>query len=356
MLTNSKYYFYIFLVLVSILCGSRSVTIKVFHVFESFGTETQELKNSIVISLDSNGRMTDSTIYSHTLPLSKKYIYVSGPNEGLKLKRSYDKEIVMSYRFEYDKLGNRISTTLSGANDSIYWKEYKKYDDAGNIIKRIRYNPLQAINTDMMTKKSDSGKMIWGESYSYDSTGTVLERKELYNNYVLVISTYDLDSYKKPIKRGEYFDPSVIFQTIYFHNEFNQLTHEVSVGRLGQAFGSKTYDYDILGRRIGTTSYNEYGTIEEKLNTVFDDDNFKTYDYRSDSLLTLSALREVLLDNEGRLYIEAVLDGQEKVLEKNVYYYDDRGRISEIRQYDMIRRGRTGNREIPIRVNTYEYD
>ena len=356
MLINSKYYFYIFLVLVSILCGSRSITIKVFHVFESFGTETQELKNSIVISLDSNGRMTDSTIYSHTLPLSKKYIYVSGPNEGLKLKRSYDKEIVMSYRFEYDKLGNRISTTLSGANDSIYWKEYKKYDDAGNIIKRIRYNPLQAINTDMMTKKSDSGKMIWGESYSYDSTGTVLERKELYNNYVLVISTYDLDSYKKPIKRGEYFDPSVIFQTIYFHNEFNQLTHEVSVGRLGQAFGSRTYDYDILGRRIGTTSYNEYGTIEEKLNTVFDDDNFKTYDYRSDSLLTLSALREVLLDNEGRLYIEAVLDGQEKVLEKNVYYYDERGRISEIRQYDMIRRGRTGNREIPIRVNTYEYD
>ena len=356
MLTNSKCYFYIFLVSVSILCGSRSITIKVFHVFESFGTEIQELKNSIVISLDSNGRMTDSTIYSHTLPLSKKYVYVSGPNEGLKLKRSYDKEIVMSYRFEYDKLGNRISTTLSGANDSIYWKEYKKYDDVGNIIKRIRYNPLQAINTDMMTKKSDSGKMIWGESYSYDSTGTVLERKELYNNYVLVISTYDLDSYKKPIKRGEYFDPSVIFQTIYFHNEFNQLTHEVSVGRLGQAFGSRTYDYDILGRRIGTTSYNEYGTIEEKLNTVFDDDNFKTYDYRSDSLLTLSALREVLLDNEGRLYIEAVLDGQEKVLEKNVYYYDDRGRISEIRQYDMIRRGRTGNREIPIRVNTYEYD
>ena len=356
MLTNSKYYFYIFLVSVSILCGSRSITIKVFHVFESFGTEIQELKNSIVISLDSNGRMTDSTIYSHTLPLSKKYVYVSGPNEGLKLKRSYDKEIVMSYRFEYDKLGNRISTTLSGANDSIYWKEYKKYDDAGNIIKRIRYNPLQAINTDMMTKKSDSGKMIWGESYSYDSTGTVLERKELYNNYVLVISTYDLDPYKKPIKRGEYFDPSVIFQTIYFHNEFNQLTHEVSVGRLGQAFGSRTYEYDILGRRIGTTSYNEYGTIEEKLNTVFDDDNFKTYDYRSDSLLTLSALREVLLDNEGRLYIEAVLDGQEKVLEKNVYYYDDRGRISEIRQYDMIRRGRTGNREIPIRVNTYEYD
>ena len=356
MLTNSKYCFYIFLLSASILSGSRSITIKVFHVFESFGIETQELKNSIVISFDSNGLMTDSTIYSHTLPLSKKYVYVSGPNEGLKLKRSYDKEIVLSYSFEYDKQGNRISTTLSDANDSVYWREYRKYDDSGNIIKLIRYNPLQAINTDMMTKKGDSGKMIWGESYSYDSTGTVLERKELYNNYVLVISTYDLDPFKKPIKRGEYFDPSVIFQTVYFHNELNQLTQEVSVGRLGQAFGSRTYEYDILGRRVGTTSYNEYGTIEERLSTVFDDDNFKTYDYRSDSILTLGALREVLLDNEGRLYIEAILDGKEKVLEKNVYYYDGQGRVSEIRQYDMVRRGRTGEREIPIRVNTYEYD
>ena len=74
------------------------------------------------INFDSNGFMIDSTIFSHTLPLSKKYVYVSGPNEGLKLKRKYDKEMVLSYKFEYDKLGNRISTTLLGKNDSLYWK------------------------------------------------------------------------------------------------------------------------------------------------------------------------------------------------------------------------------------------
>ena len=27
----------------------------------------------------------------------------------------------------------------------------------------------------MMNKKEDAGEMIWGESYEYDSTGTVLE-------------------------------------------------------------------------------------------------------------------------------------------------------------------------------------
>ena len=55
------------------------------------------------------------------------------------------------------------------------------------------------------------------------------------------------------------------------------------------------------------------------------------------------------------MYIEAVLDEKERVLEKNVYYYDNKGRVAEVRKYDMVRRGRTGDREIPIRVNTYEY-
>ena len=355
MLSNAKYIFYVLALITSICYSEKSITIKVFHVFESFGTETQELKNSIIINFDSNGFMIDSTIFSHTLPLSKKYVYVSGPNEGLKLKRKYDKEMVLSYKFEYDKLGNRISTTLLGTNDSLYWKEYQKYDDSGNPIKKIRYNPLRAVNPDMMNKKEDAGEMIWGESYEYDSTGTVLELREFYNNYVLVVSTYDLDKYKKPTKREEYFDPSVILQTIYFHNNDNQLSHEVSVGRLGRSFGSKRYEYDILGRRINTVVYNQNGAIEEKFNTVFDDDNFKIYDYYSDSLSNLRTLREILLNNEGRMYIEAVLDEKERVLEKNVYYYDNKGRVAEVRQYDMVRRGRTGDREIPIRVNTYEY-
>ena len=159
MLSNVKYIFYVLALITSICYSEKSITIKVFHVFESFGTETQELKNSIIINFDSNGFMIDSTIFSHTLPLSKKYVYVSGPNEGLKLKRKYDKEMVLSYKFEYDKLGNRISTTLLGTNDSLYWKEYQKYDDSGNPIKRIRYNPLRAVNPDMInTKNQPSGR------------------------------------------------------------------------------------------------------------------------------------------------------------------------------------------------------
>ena len=92
--------------------------------------------------------------YSHTLPLSEKYVYVSGPNEGLKLRRNYDEEMILSYRFENDKQGNRISTELFGTGDSLYWRQYQKFDSNGKIIKRIRYNPIEAINPEMDIRRS----------------------------------------------------------------------------------------------------------------------------------------------------------------------------------------------------------
>ena len=336
--------------------GSKTITVKIFHVLESFGTKTEELKNSIVMNYDSNGVLIDSTIYSHTVPLSKKYVYVEGDNEGLKLKHSYDKETILSYHFEYDNLGRRTGTTHHGTKDSLYWKEFQKYDDNGNLFKRIRYNPKKAINPEMFGNQTDPGEIIWAEAYEYNNTESSFEHKELYDNYCLVISTYNLDSNKTPIKTAEYFDPSVIFQTIFFHNEKGKRTHEVSSGRLGQSIGSKTYEYDSLGRKIKTLSYNENGIIEEIFTTVFDDDSFISYDYYSDSLVTLSSVRETLLDNNGRPYVEAILDGEERLLAKNVYYYDNKGRIIEIKKFDMIRRGRLEDKEIPIKVHTYEYE
>jgi len=342
------------LILVSCLWG-KTTLIKVFHVFNSFGVETQDLKNSIVMHYDKKGFLVDSTIYTHTLPLSEKYVYVLGPDEGLKLQRSYDREMVLSYHFENDRAGKRMSTTLFGAGDTLYWKEFLKYDDRGLPIKRIRYNPTEAINPEMVVLKDDAGEMVWGESYDYDSTGTVLEHKELYDNYILEITSYELDSLKFPHKKAEYFDPSVMFRSIYFHNEESRLTHETSVGRLGQSIGSKAYEYDILGRRTKSTLYNSNGVVEETLNYVFDDDDFKNYEYLVDSTLKLISKKEMLLDDMGRPYIEAILDGEERLLEKNVFSYDDRGRIAQIKQYDMIRRGRD-DQQIPVKVMTYEYE
>ena len=68
-----------------------------------------------------------------------------------------------------------------------------------------------------MIDNTKEGQSIWAEKYSYFKEG--FDHKELYNNYCLLITTYHYDSLKAPVKIKEYFDPSVIFQTIYFNNQ-----------------------------------------------------------------------------------------------------------------------------------------
>ena len=337
------------------LFGLNTATIKVYHVFESFGTETQELKYSTVINYNKKGLITDSTIYSHDIPLSKKYIYITGENEGLQLQRKYDKEVVLSYRFEYDNLKRKTSTSLFGSNDSIYWKEHYKYDDSSYLYKLIRFDPNKAINPEMIDDV-EGGEMIWAEKYLYFEDRTGFEHRELYNNYCLTITSYNFDSLKTPIKRKEYFDPSVIFQTIYFHDAEGNLTHEITSGYLGASLGSKTYEYDMYNRKIKEVVYNEKGEVEKTYNTVIDDESHVFYDYYSDSLVNFLAIKETRLDSKGRIFIQAILDGRDKLLEKNVFYYDENERVVEIKKYDMIRKNNSEDYKIPVQVHTYEYD
>jgi hypothetical protein len=135
------------------LLGARSaqvkpkkITIRLYSIFESFGAETQELKNSTIMNYNRKGQMTDSTLYTHSIPLSKKYIYVTGPEEGVRLQKTYDKKVILSYHFIYNLEGNRISTALYGVEDTLFWKEYFKYDDKNRLVKKIRYSPGSAIN------------------------------------------------------------------------------------------------------------------------------------------------------------------------------------------------------------------
>ena len=64
-------------------------TINIFHSFNKSGLQAEELKNSIILNYNSQGMLVDSTIYSHTTPLSEKYVYVTGKEEKLKLERTF---------------------------------------------------------------------------------------------------------------------------------------------------------------------------------------------------------------------------------------------------------------------------
>ena len=64
----------------------------------------------------------------------------------------------------------------------------------------------------MIPSEKKYGALIWGEIYDYDSTGQILEKKEIYDNYILEITRFKIDSLNQTKKIDEYFDPSVIVQ------------------------------------------------------------------------------------------------------------------------------------------------
>ena len=292
---------------------SSKTTIKVYHLFEQVGGPTQELKNSVVINFNDRGLMSDSTIYSHSTPLSQKYVYVLGDDEGLKLKHTFKKEMILSYLFKYNKKGKRVSTTLIGNNNEILWIEFLKYDSNENLIKRLKYDPSKAINPEMMMNSENLNEITWAEIYSYDSTGTTLEKKELYNNYVLSVTTFEIDSLKKANKKSEYFDPSVIFQTTYFHNNEKRINHEISVDRFGKSLGSKMFEYDFMGRITKKKIYDKSGLLNHTISTLYDDSNLKQFYYYSDSSITNLPIKEIVLNELHNKYI--VIESEEN--EKN---------------------------------------
>lgn len=331
----------------------RSTTIKFYTLFESFGSQTQELKNSTVINYNKSGLAIDSTLFSHSVPLSEKYVYVTGIAEGVKLQKTYDKKPVLSYRFTYDLNKNRSSTSLYGISDTLFWREFYKYDSMNRVIKTLRYSPGKAINVEKKLSKEEQ-EPTWKENFVYDSTGLKLKKEEIYDGYILEQTDFFKDKNGVFVKGNEYFDPSVIFKTTYLHNEYNQIINEVTVERYGNSLESRDYDYDDFGNKIKTNIYGSNGLLLERLETIHYELKQRITKVRLDSAENIISEIEIRLDDFYRPIVEAIIDENKRLVEKKVFKYDIYDRVSSIKTYDMLRRGKNDN-EIPKTLITYEY-
>ncbi len=344
---------YIILYLFDSQVDCSSTTIKFYTLFESFGSQTQELKNSTVINYNESGLAVDSTLFSHSVPLSEKYVYVTGIAEGVKLQKTYDKKPVLSYRFTYDMNKNRSSTSLYGIGDTLFWREFYKYDNTNRIIKTLRYSPGKAINIEKKLFK-DEQEPTWKENFIYDSTGFKLKKEEIYDGYILEQTDFYKDDNGVYIKKNEYFDPSVIFRTTYLHNEFGQIINEITVERYGNSLESRDYNYDEFGNKIKTHIYGSSGLLTEKLEIIHYELKQRITKVRLDSAENIINEIEIRLDDLYRPIVEAIIDRDKRLIEKKVYKYDIFDRISSIKTYDMLRRGKNDH-EIPTTLITYEY-
>ncbi len=331
-------------------------TIKTYTITRSFGVEARELTQSTIVRYDSDNKITDSTIYIHNIPLSKKYSYINF-NDRSSLKKLEGIERLMHFEYEYNLEGQLVTKNLFGnSNDSLKWKEFYKYLSNGKLWKIIRFDPSKVhpdnkiIGLDPKTPRN----MPWGETYSYNEAGNIKEHKEFYSGYIIESTVYNIDSNGTLIVEKENFDPSLMIKTTFSYNNEGEIVEKID-SRRGFSFGSERFEYDGLGRRVKITRYSQDGELEKTSTFIYEDSGLRQTKIITDPSKKLIRRVETKLNSKNKKIIEATFDSKSRLIQKKTIGYNKDGNLSRIHDYDMLRPGENGN-PILISIITYEYD
>ena len=341
----------------SFLFGEISTkTIKTYTIARSFGVETRELAQTTFVKYDSKNRVTDSTLYIHNIPLSKKYSYINF-NDRRSLKKLKGIERLMHFKYDYNLGGQLVSKSLYGnSNDSLRWKEFYKYLSNGKLWKIIRFDPSKVHPDNKISglDSEDPDNMPWGETYSYNDAGEIREHKEFYAGYIIESTIYNTDSNGTLIIERENFDPSLMIKTTFSYNEKGKVKEKIN-SRRGFSFGSQSFEYDKFERKIKINQYNQDGDLETTSTFLYDDSELRKTKIVTDQSKKLIRRIETKLNSKNKKIIEATFDGKSRLIQKKTIGYNKSGRISRMHDYDMLKPGENG-KPILISIITYEYD
>ena len=331
-------------------------TIKTYTITRSFGVETRELSQSTFVRYDLRNNIKDSTLYIHNIPLSEKYSYINF-NDRNSLKKLEGIERLMHFKYEYNLEGQLVSKNLFGNNnDSLKWREFYKYLSNGKLWKIIRFDPSKVHPGNKINglDAEDPGNMPWGETYSYNDSGIIKQHKEFYAGYIIESTTYNIDSNGTLIVEKENFDPSLMIKTTFSYNNKGEIEEKID-SRRGFSFGSKSFEYDKIGRKVKINQYNQDGNLETASTFLYNDDDSRQTTIITDQLKKLVRRIETKLNSNNKKIIEATFDGKSRLIQKKTIGYNKDGKISRIHNYDMLKPGENG-KPILISIITYEYD
>ena len=198
--------------------------------------------------------------------------------------------------FEYDELGQLLSSTQQKSDGSEAIKTSTTYDENGNkltvtdgnnVTTTNTYDELDRLKTSQLTvKNQDVRSSIHTTTYCYDHNGNLgTETNEIKSGTNTVSNTYTyhydelnrlidkLDPYNKVIQKLEYYDNGTQSKSYDALNNLNQYFYDKN-NRL-----IKTIDPE--GHEI-SQDYDEEGNVSTK---TTDGINFTTYDYYETGLL-----------------------------------------------------------------------
>lgn len=328
--------------------------IKHYHVVVSDNNQVKELTGLAQIHYLSDGSILDSTNYSYVTPLSEKYAYVGGSEEGLQLLRKMDKEIIDRYLYEYNLDGVLENIICTGKTNQILWKEFYKYSPNGVLLKTIRFNPDKAEPQQSMVRlKKQNQISSWTEAFVYDTTGTMMEHQEFYDEFLIERTTYRLSESGKQTLLQEYYDPSLIQKSIYKFNELGKIKHQLIVENQGISVKSITFSYDGFGRQNKTITFNEDGLVQDSIKWVYKQNQAISTHYNEMGYIHRQFIYD--FDSHIKLLKERQYDGAGNLLFKQIYSYSENDRLFMIRKFNPNHPNRT-NDKIPLNVSIFEYD
>jgi len=333
----------------------KTKTIKTYSIARNFGTETRELTQSTFVRYNSKKQIIDSTLYIHNIPLSEKYSYINF-NDRKSLQKLEGVERLMHFTYGYNLEGQLISKFLYGNNnDSLKWREFYKYFSNGKLWKVIRFDPSKVNSENKIDGELyEPNNMPWGETFTYNDSGTIKEHKEFYAGFIIESTIYDSDTSGAIIIKEENFDPSIMKKITYSYND-NGLLNEIISSRRGFSIGSESHEYDNSGRKNKINHYDLNGNLEKTSTFLYETKENRETKIITDSSKKLILRIESIKNSSDKKIIEATFDGKSRLIQKKTIGYDANRRLSRVHDYDMLKPGKNGN-PILINIITYEYD
>jgi hypothetical protein len=223
------------------------------------------------------------------------------------------------------------------------------------LWKVIRFDPSKLNPENKIDGQlSDPDNMPWGETFSYDDSGTITEHKEFYAGFIIESTTYDTDTSGAIIVKEENYDPSIMKKTTYSYND-SGLLNEVINSRRGFSIGSESHTYDKTRRKNKTDHFDLNGNLKKTSTYLYEINENRETKIITDASKKLILRIESRKNSSGKKIIEATFDGKSRLIQKKTIGYDENGNLSRVHDYDMLKPGENGN-PILINIITYDYD
>ncbi|TFH40577.1 MAG: hypothetical protein E4G94_09355, partial [ANME-2 cluster archaeon] len=294
--------------------------------------------NRLIGVTDRNGGITSNTYDANgnligiTYPNSMKteYVYDEG-NRLVELINKNDAQIVSSFTYSMDDVGNRLSVDelFSGRFEDATQTTNYEYDDLYRLTKvDYPFDKIVQYNYDPMGNRismiSTIDGMDYTVNYNYDAADRLLQSGKV---------TYSYDNNGNFVKKVE--NPGRVFA--YGYDGANRLSSITTL--FGAQRDIYTFEYDGDGNRISKNRNNDKSTQFSKyvldvnsmlpqVLTESDGKGINTYTYGTDLISMTDPHRdEFYYHNDGLGSVRSLSDSKESI--KNIYLYDAFGQVQK---------------------------